>query len=67
VIRAIAIVVIEPWLGTTGASYRILACPSAPEHEGRTFAARHDTHARVGRHVLVKFSPDDQFAQEETL
>lgn len=62
-IRAIAI--IEAWSGTTPASFRILTCPAAPEHEGAVFAApRTVGRFRIGEYAVVKFSPDDQFAYE---
>jgi hypothetical protein len=63
VIRAIA--VIEAWSGTTPASFRILTCPTDREHEGGVFAApREVSSRRIGEYVVVKFSPDDQFAYE---
>lgn len=62
-IRAIA--VIEAWSGTTPASFRILACPTAPEHENIVFAAPREVGSRrVGQYAVVKFCPDDQFAYE---
>lgn len=62
-IRAIA--AIEAWSGTTPASFRILTCPAAPEHEGVVFAApREIGRWRIGQFAVVKFSPDDQFAYE---
>jgi hypothetical protein len=63
VIRAIAL--IEAWSGTTPASFRILACPADREMEGVVFAAPREVGKyRVGEYVVVKFSPDDQFAYE---
>jgi hypothetical protein len=62
VIRAIA--TIEPWSGTTGVAFRIIECPSAPEHEGGVFAASRELRWRAGQRVSVKFHPDDQYAYE---
>ena len=62
-IRAIA--AIEAWSGTTPASFRILTCPADREMEGGVFAAPREVGSRrIGEFVVVKFSPDDQFAYE---
>lgn len=62
-IRAIAM--IEAWSGTTPASFRILACPADREMEGGVFAAPREVGTRrIGEYVVVKFTPDDQFAYE---
>ena len=62
-IRAIAR--IEAWSGTTPAAFRILTCPVDREMEGGVFAApREVSSRRIGEYVVVKFSPDDQFAHE---
>lgn len=63
-IRATA--AIETWSGTTGVCFRILTCPSAPEHEGGVFAASRELRWRAGQRVSVKFHPDDQYAHEVT-
>ena len=62
-IRAIAL--IEGWSGTTPASFRILSCPADRDMEGGVFAAPREVGSwRIGEYVVVKFSPDDQFAYE---
>lgn len=62
-IRAIAR--IEAWSGTTPASFRILTCPADREMEGGVFAAPREVGSRrIGEYVVVKFTPDDQFAYE---
>ena len=62
-IRAIAR--IEAWSGTTPAAFRILTCPADREMEGGVFAAPREVGSRrIGEYVVVKFSPDDQFAYE---
>ena len=47
------------------ACFRILTCPADPSCVAVVFAApREVSRYRVGEHVVVKFSPDDQFAYE---
>lgn len=63
-IRGIALVVDAESIAFDCA-FQILACPADRKMVGITFTAPREVHrARIGQYVVVRFSPDDQFAYE---